>query len=285
MTFEEDAASFQRLAASRWGDTITVHVRSNSQAHRSRAEFRDLWNRGSAIVNFIGHISGPKFSAASYFTSQDVDSLSAGSPLPMCLLSGGQHFEYSDTIPIAVALLRPSDRGAVCVTAPTGLMYASVNAYFQDSLMAHLTRWPDHAIGTAWLSVQQAPFSEIEKRYTLFGDPALVIKSSPVTSVPDPALVSPSGFALSQNYPNPFNPITSIVYAIEGTGHEALGTSMVKLSVYDMLGREVAVLVNERKEAGTYMATWDGRGMASGLYVYRIQSGSFVQSRKMMLLK
>ena len=59
----------------------------------------------------------------------------------------------------------------------------------------------------------------------------------------------------------------------------------MKLAVYDLLGREVAVLVNERKEPGSYTVTWDGGAMASGMYVYRIQSGSIVQSRRMMLLK
>jgi len=82
---------------------------------------------------------------------------------------------------------------------------------------------------------------------------------------------APIEYSLSQNYPNPFNPVTTIGYTIAGTGHEALGTSRVKLSVYDMLGREVAVLVNEKKDPGIYNVRFDGSGLASGVYIFRIQ--------------
>jgi len=77
--------------------------------------------------------------------------------------------------------------------------------------------------------------------------------------------------ALLQNYPNPFNPVTKIGYTIAGTGHEALGTSSVKLTVYDMLGQEVAVLVDDRRPAGEYSVAFDGSGLSSGTYFYRLE--------------
>jgi photosystem II stability/assembly factor-like uncharacterized protein len=88
----------------------------------------------------------------------------------------------------------------------------------------------------------------------------------------------PVRFSLSQNYPNPFNPKTAIRYQVSGV-------SDVKLVVYDLLGREVAVLVNEKKAAGNYEVSFDGARLASGVYFYRLTAGSFVQSRKMILLK
>lgn len=95
----------------------------------------------------------------------------------------------------------------------------------------------------------------------------------------------PAVFALAQNYPNPFNPHTTIRYTISGTGHEALGTVKVKLSVYDVLGREVAVLLNGPKEPGVYNVQFDGSGLGSGVYWYRLEAGGVVAMKAMVLLK
>jgi|GEM_PF-6678881 len=88
----------------------------------------------------------------------------------------------------------------------------------------------------------------------------------------------PRDFALQQNYPNPFNPSTVIVY-------ELPTVSDVVLTVYDMLGREIATLVRQRQAAGRYRATFNAQNLSSGVYLYRLQAGSFVQTKKMMLLK
>jgi hypothetical protein len=95
----------------------------------------------------------------------------------------------------------------------------------------------------------------------------------------------PESFALEQNYPNPFNPLTIIKYTVAGARDQGPGVSEVKLTVYDLLGKEVAVLVNERRVPGSYEVSFDGRGLASGVYYYRLTAGSFVQSRTMLLLK
>ncbi len=101
-------------------------------------------------------------------------------------------------------------------------------------------------------------------------------------------------FSLSQNYPNPFNPVTTIGFRVPGVGLQKPGSSTrdpepgtrrVKLAVYDVLGREVAVLVNEKKEPGDYTVTWNGMGLASGVYMYRLAAADFVQTHKMVLLK
>ena len=92
--------------------------------------------------------------------------------------------------------------------------------------------------------------------------------------------VQPKQFSLNQNYPNPFNPSTSIQYAISST-------QFVTLKVYDLLGREVATLVNEEKPAGSYNAqfTMNNVQLSSGIYFYKLQAGDFVETKKMTLLK
>ena len=90
----------------------------------------------------------------------------------------------------------------------------------------------------------------------------------------------PKDFLLQQNYPNPFNPSTSIQYAISSR-------QFVTLKVYDLLGREVATLVNEEKPAGAYNVqfTMNNVQLSSGIYLYRLQAGDYVESKKMILLK
>lgn len=88
----------------------------------------------------------------------------------------------------------------------------------------------------------------------------------------------PTNFSLSQNYPNPFNPSTEIEYSIHNKG-------LVTLKVYNMLGQEIATLVNQEQNSGVYTVNFDASKLASGVYFYRIQSGEFVLTKKMMFLK
>lgn len=96
------------------------------------------------------------------------------------------------------------------------------------------------------------------------------------SSIPEKEL--PDQHALHQNHPNPFNPVTVIQY-------ELPVDSEVRLEIYDLLGRRVAVLVNDHKQAGVHQVSWDATNVASGTYIYRLQAGDFVQSRSMMLVK
>ena len=88
----------------------------------------------------------------------------------------------------------------------------------------------------------------------------------------------PDEYKLTQNYPNPFNPTTNIEYSIPASG-------IVTITVHNLLGQEVANLVDEFQQAGTYQITWNGNNLSSGIYFYRLQAGDFVQTRKMVLLK
>jgi len=88
----------------------------------------------------------------------------------------------------------------------------------------------------------------------------------------------PSSFSLSQNYPNPFNPITKIRFDLPKNVN-------VKLTIYDMLGREVETIVNEQLNAGSYEVNWEGTKYTSGVYYYRLNAGEFVETKKMILVK
>jgi hypothetical protein len=99
------------------------------------------------------------------------------------------------------------------------------------------------------------------------------------TSVEErPGSVIPSEFTLSQNYPNPFNPTTQIEFSVPRNGH-------VSLKVYNMLGQEVATLFEGVKKAGSYRATFDAAGLAGGVYMYQLKSGSVSITKKLVLMK
>ena len=88
----------------------------------------------------------------------------------------------------------------------------------------------------------------------------------------------PTEYALSQNYPNPFNPTTNIKFDLPKQG-------FVSLKVYDVVGKEVATLVNEVKSAGSYIVGFNGTELSSGVYFYRLESGIFVENKRMVLIK
>lgn len=88
----------------------------------------------------------------------------------------------------------------------------------------------------------------------------------------------PEKFSVSQNYPNPFNPKTTIKYQVQSTGH-------VKLSVFNSIGKEIATLVNEKLQPGTYEVKFEGTNLPSGVYYYKLEAGDFSETKKMLLIK
>jgi len=98
------------------------------------------------------------------------------------------------------------------------------------------------------------------------------------TSVREVHRELPEEFALEQNYPNPFNPSTNVRFQIADLG-------LASLRIYDVLGREIATLVNEELKPGSYEVTWDASGRASGVYFYRLQTENYVDTKKLMLVR
>ncbi len=115
-------------------------------------------------------------------------------------------------------------------------------------------------------------------RVTGMGDEGIKFFSKIWCFTTKPHESKPSNFALFQNFPNPFNPSTTISYDVPAS-------EFVSLKVYDVLGREAAVLVNEVMQPGRYSVAFTGPGLPSGMYIYRLASGSFTQARKMMIVK
>ncbi len=117
-----------------------------------------------------------------------------------------------------------------------------------------------------------------------------IVTTAGVTDLPQ----QPAETGLEQNYPNPFNPVTTIGFRVQGGGTRGAESSTlspqpatlrVRLAVYDLLGREVAALVDEQKPAGRYTVQFDGTGLASGVYLVRLQAGGRTEVKSMLLIR
>ena len=137
---------------------------------------------------------------------------------------------------------------------------ALVSAYYQDSLV-------NRARSDSFL---------------IRADAMILEQSGAPVGIFEPSYI-PLEYSLSQNYPNPFNPVTQIRYTLPQLTN-------VTLKIYDILGREIKTLVNSEQPAGAYRLEWSGTNnfgthVSSGVYIYRIVAGKFVQTKKMMFLK
>jgi hypothetical protein len=134
--------------------------------------------------------------------------------------------------------------------------------------LGDLNWYPDQK--AAWEAQRDAEWTTINN-WLDFGSPE-------PNSVEQIAGVVPDDYSLGQNYPNPFNPTTDIEYSLPTSGH-------VSLKIFNNLGQEVATLFDGNQPAGKYVATFDGSGLASGVYVYQLQSGNVTISKKLVLMK
>jgi len=278
--FEGIADALQHTLSPAWPETVSIHITPSSSQYLSRVQFRDLLNRGAAIVSLIGEVNWYKFARSAYFTTWDVDSLAPGSPLPLCLILAGQRFEQSDTPAIAVSLLQSDAKGAIATIAPSGAVYVSSNSAFLQVLGASLAARPAKSIGEVFLTTinSNGLWDPSTRRQTLLGDPALVVRSVVLAGVGPGGSTLPGGYVLLQNYPNPFNPTTTIRYGVPRQ-------SAVTLSVFNTLGQQVATLVNETQAAGYHEVKFDGSNLASGVYFYRLTAGYFVATNRLLLLR
>jgi len=118
-----------------------------------------------------------------------------------------------------------------------------------------------------------------------YGGPLAKILTNSIIGIKQISGEVPSGFALNQNYPNPFNPKTVISFSIWIPSGQLAVNSLIKLTIYDILGREIQTIVNEKLSPGTYEVKFDGSEYGSGVYFYSLETGSYRITRKMILAK
>jgi|WetSurMetagenome_2_1015567.scaffolds.fasta_scaffold77821_2 hypothetical protein len=281
LIFETEAQELLSTLLPHWPDSMAVHVRTTSPAYRTRAEFRSLWERGASIISLVGHLNETMFSHASYFTSADVDTLRASTPLAFVRLMGRQSFRRETPLSISTSLLCAANKGAVATLSPVGYSYFYEGAMFFREVVRRMQQNTSTSIGLALFeTLRSIGTSAQSRRETLLGDPATVVKSGALAGTRPPEPVAPQAFELLQNYPNPFNPSTRIAYTVPQSG-------MVSLVVFDVLGRAVATLADGYHSAGSYSLALDAneQGMSSGVYFCRLTMNDTFKMMKMVLMK
>lgn len=234
-----------------------------------------------------------------------VMSVNGGNGWGLTILGGQQVFFYSTSFvtgstgwavgstaaPAGNVIIISTDYGFVwsAQTAPTTEQLFGVSF---SSLLSGCAVGTNGAIiytndsGNTWLNISSGTTQTLSSvsfvnpsRGIAVGDGGTILRtdSGVPLKVDQPGSIA-SNFALEQNYPNPFNPVTSINYQLPQTG-------FVTLKIYNILGKEVATLVNEEKSAGNYTVKFDGTGIPSGVYLYQLRAGSSVELKKMILLK
>ena len=238
-----------------------------------------LNSKGATSLWLIGHTFNTQFGYNNILDTGDV-TLFNNNPMNFITFFSLRQFFASDTSVQGFAdkLLLDGD-GTIAIIGPVGSVFSGINHQFLRTLMHEFFGLERKGIGEAIISVRNLfPYSYTVRMYNQWGDPSLVPKYDITVDVDDPQTDLPTKFKLEQNYPNPFNPLTKINYQIPEF-------SFVTIKVCDVLGSEVATLVNEVKSVGSYEVEFDGTGLPSGIYFYRLQAGSFVVTKKMVLMK
>ncbi|MBM2841391.1 MAG: 5'-Nucleotidase domain protein, partial [Bacteroidetes bacterium] len=176
----------------------------------------------------------------------------------------------------------PSIRSCAIVTrsAPNPTEYyvgTSVGLFGTTSLSGGTTAWArEGSTSIKYAVVSSLSLRPFDNKFLVGTHGNGMFSTTVVTGVAESSL--PTGYALYQNYPNPFNPSTTITFALAQPGQTTL-------RVFDVLGREVATLVNEMKTGGQHRVEWTPTNLSSGLYYYRLEAGGYVNMKKLLLLK
>ncbi|MBK7105565.1 MAG: T9SS type A sorting domain-containing protein [Ignavibacteriae bacterium] len=234
---------------------------------------------------------------ASLEVMNDAETANTGDNWVKCTSTeGGYYLLYQNTFPTKEGDVwklssyfkdvSPSDPGAVyaalkisakSITGQTFLYWEE----FQDSVTSDWLKCKNTKVmpeGTAYIQAVVVIHAADSMPTASYGvDDVRLINKGIIDDVKNYDII-PQKYVLEQNYPNPFNPSTTIRYSIKQQGK-------VLLKIYNIIGQEIATLVNEIKNAGNYEFNFDASNLASGMYIYQLQSGSYVDVKKMVLLK
>jgi Peptidase family C25/Secretion system C-terminal sorting domain len=238
-------------------------------------------NTGNSSVFFIGHANNNVFTHDSLFTIEDVAKLENSEKPFFLSMYGKQNFSHDGKSSIVNEMIL-SNNGAISAVTFVGVHFSVSGTTLYENIWNSL--YAKISIGNIFLDVVNTSSNFTEKRkFNIFGDPSIVLKSDTPTSVQEIHNTINEKYNLTQNYPNPFNPATTIRYSIPNIANDI--NQWITLIVYDILGSKIATLVDKTQTPGNYEITFDASNLPSGIYIYSLSANNFMQTKKMILLK
>ncbi|HRN27460.1 MAG: T9SS type A sorting domain-containing protein [Ignavibacteriaceae bacterium] len=240
-----------------------------------------LNNPGVSLLIFEGHNSDSSLVNNDYFNVSDVSELNNNGKYFITLFTGGQYAILDSNSNLCVKMLLQNNSGSIASICPSSIVYwnllRSIHQYWIYKIFDASNITISKLVDLSNLPSNDLMYS-MKTSINYLGDPSLKLKYDPVVNVTENNQEIPDGYVLNSNYPNPYNNSTKISYEIPVQ-------SNVSIILYDVLGREVATLVNEVKQSGKHQFNFVEKNLVSGVYFYTLRAGNFVQTKKMILLK
>ncbi len=235
-------------------------------------------NQGTSILWFSGRTYDSSFMAMpSFLIIDDLTYLTNFEKYFVSILYSQSAIIDSNTN-IAREMLFLENSGSIGSIVINGLTFWPTIANIQKEWAKRLYSPKNFSVAEAIDTFIVATSYYLRTVINFWGDPSLKLKFDATVNVEEPITEIPNDFILYSNYPNPFNASTTIKYQVPFQAN-------ISLKLYDILGREVAILVDEQKQAGRYEARFTDINLTSGIYLYTLRAGAFVQTKKMILLK
>jgi hypothetical protein len=244
--------------------------------------YKAINERGNAIVWFYGHSNDSVFISEDYFNIDDLSGLSNQPMYFLSIFASTQHSIIDTNTNMTAAMMMMSESGSFGGLASVGYSYWGIGNAMRRFYAQRLFDPSIQSLGEAFTLDNLIPnvglYNYAIKTANLWADPSLKLKYNATVGVEKVEVQIPESLTLYQNYPNPFNPSTTIKFALPIN-------SRVRINVYNSLGQLVETLVDKEMESGYHEVNFNASRLASGVYLYQLQSSDYISVKKMLLLK